>query len=288
LVDLAGLPYATGARFQDEKKCLPGTRQGIQSIIINWVDSHSPRDKHIFVLTGASGSGKSAIAHSIAAHYKELGRLGSSIFANQVPKETLHAATGIPVLLFPTIARDLADLDSQYQHMLWTKIGSDRALRETLGIGDQYKNFILGPLTSGSLAISGPIVIVLDGLDEWEHSAGLKTFLTVLAGQAHHLPANFRFLLIARNDSTILQNFEGNPIATIYSMEDIDEWCTKCDLVQVAKARLHIVASLTAEQLEAMVLELAERANGSFEWIIDTCKAILSSRKDQQNPSGIE
>jgi polynucleotide 5'-kinase involved in rRNA processing len=65
--DLDDIPYAKGARFDPAKGCLPGTCDTIIKEIIRWVNSpNGDNTPHIFLLSGVAGSGKSAIAHTIA------------------------------------------------------------------------------------------------------------------------------------------------------------------------------------------------------------------------------
>ncbi|KAE9395097.1 hypothetical protein BT96DRAFT_997889 [Gymnopus androsaceus JB14] len=272
-VNFGDLPYASGVCFQSRKQCLSSTEKETLDIIINWVDDLDPGHSRIFILQGTSGSGNSAIANSVSTHYDKLGRLGSSIFTYLHQSES-HLLTRLPVLFFPTIARDLADLDSEFRHGLWNTIKSKRALRKTVDLTAQYEKFILDPSTS--LTISGPIVIVIDGLDDCVKSTQLVDFLNILAEQGHLLPPNFRILLTARNDSHILPHFVGNVMAKSYQMEDIDEWLIKCELSEVCQEML--LPCFTQEELDPMILELVERAQGSFRWAIETCKAICGNK----------
>ncbi|KAE9386012.1 hypothetical protein BT96DRAFT_891849 [Gymnopus androsaceus JB14] len=269
-VNFSDLPYASGICFQSRKQCLSSTEKETLDIIINWVNDPDPGHSRIFILQGTSGSGNSAIANSISTHYDKLGRLGSSIFTNLHQSES-HLLTRLPVLFFPTIARDLADLDSEFRHRLWNTIKSKRALRKTVDLTAQYEKFILDPSTS--LAISGPIVIVIDGLDDCTKSTQLVDFLNILAEQGHLLPPNFRILLTARNDSHILTHFVGNVVAKSYK---IDEWLIKCELSEVCQEML--LPCFTQEELNPIILELAERAQGSFQWAVETCKTICGNK----------
>ncbi|KAE9386185.1 hypothetical protein BT96DRAFT_1026345 [Gymnopus androsaceus JB14] len=268
-VDLGDLPYANGARFQGSRGCLPGTREETLNKIISWIDNPTPDGKRLFLLTGATGTGKSAIAHSIAGHYNALGRLGSSIFAD-LPQDPL-TRSGLPTLLFPTIARDLADLDPQYRHVLWNVIESKKALRKALDPVEQCEKFIVAP--SNSLAISGPIVIVMDALDECPSSHALSQFLSVLAQHAHDLPPNFRIIITARAGSYMLQYFRD--VARTYEIDNTG-WSAKYDLSQVAKS--HLRSDLTTEQLkdfdDTVVSEFVEQSQGSFRRMIKACNAI--------------
>jgi pantothenate kinase-related protein Tda10 len=93
-----------------------GTREDVLDKIIAWVnqsdeDTESPR---VMVLCGAPGSGKSAIAHTVAKRFDELKRLGSSFFfIHDHPERRLDN-------LFSTVTRDLADLDPQWRKALST------------------------------------------------------------------------------------------------------------------------------------------------------------------------
>ena len=113
-VDLNDIPYAEGARFQRENGCLPGTRKDIISEISQWINSSNSDDAHrILLLSGVAGSGKSAIANSMAQLFNQLGRLGSSFCFDRAQQ-----AKRRPDNVFSTIARDLADLDPPWKRSL--------------------------------------------------------------------------------------------------------------------------------------------------------------------------
>ena len=116
------MSYVRGVRFDSEKGCLSGTREEVLEAITYWVHSDSSR---VLWLTGGAGTGKSAIAHTIAARFSFLQRLGSSFFF------TRGQAGHDPENLFSTFARNLADLDASFRQTLATAIRRDRALRTT-------------------------------------------------------------------------------------------------------------------------------------------------------------
>ncbi|KAJ3880357.1 hypothetical protein F5051DRAFT_481251, partial [Lentinula edodes] len=212
---LENFPYAAGACFQTEKCCHFSTRQEIMSKIIGWIDNPEHNQGNIFLLTvrawlrqmlmapGAAGTEKSGVAHAISKHYHHLDHLGSSIFTC-VPDETV-AKTMIPFhLIFPTIARDIADLDPNFRHALY-EAASSMAVRTSRSPMDQFTNFIL--TTSQHLTILGPIVVVLDGIDQMPESSTRGNFLSVLTQRAQDLPSNFRILVTSRPDSHIMHHF---------------------------------------------------------------------------------
>ncbi|KAF9049428.1 hypothetical protein BDP27DRAFT_1434122 [Rhodocollybia butyracea] len=252
-IDLGDIPYANGVRFRSSKRCLSGTRDSIVNKIIEWLDNPEPGNRRILMLKGSSGTGKSTIAHSIASHYHDLKRLGSSIFVN-LPDDPKTVAR-LPALIFPTIARDLADLDPHFRNALWNIIESDKALRKALDPTDQYENFILGPSTT--LTMSGPIVICF--------LRGLKK-----------LPTNVRIFLTVQQDSPILGHSDQNTVEMI--QVDNFDWSTKCDLLRFLNYKL--LANLPVDQYKQfsnpMLLELVDLSHGSFQWIDWVSDALCS------------
>ncbi|KAF9072466.1 hypothetical protein BDP27DRAFT_1320509 [Rhodocollybia butyracea] len=274
-VDLSDLPYADGARFHDSKRCLPGTRESVLSKIIGWIDAPggTPDGKRLFLLTGAAGAGKSAIAHSLAGHYNALRRLGSSIFADNPDKPLARSRL---VLLFPTIARDLADLDPQYRHTLWSVIKSDRALRKTDDFTTQFKKFIIEP--SKSLVICGPIVIVIDASEEYSNPQALNQFLSVLVQHVNDLPSNFRIVITALTGSRLLRHFS-ETMAQIYQLPNNIGRSERLDLSQLSKSRLQ--SSLAREQFKqfgySMASKLVQHSHGSFQRMVEACDTICGT-----------
>jgi hypothetical protein len=122
--DLHDMPYANGARFDPDKGCLPRTREMIIEEIIQWVNSPNGDDvARIFFLSGVAGSGKSAIAHTIAKLFDLQKRLGSSYcfdIADQVNRR--------PNNVLSTIALDIADLDHHWKASLSNIVKGNRSL----------------------------------------------------------------------------------------------------------------------------------------------------------------
>ncbi|KAJ7635140.1 hypothetical protein FB45DRAFT_790699 [Roridomyces roridus] len=185
-LDLTTMPYANGARFQSGKQCLPGTCGPIQTRVTEWIENYNaPNGNRILFLHGPRGSGKSTILQTICHQYNDRQRLGSSFFYDR----SCHSIREV----FPTIAYDLASREPQIKFALGNIIKNDRGLRAVRDLGDQWTNFILKP--AQELALSGPILIVIDGLDKCEDSDARWKLLSILAETAHTLPQNFRIIL---------------------------------------------------------------------------------------------
>jgi ATP-dependent Lon protease len=77
MLDLSGMTYAEGAGLDTRKQCLQGTRTEILSQITEWVFSTGDNVQRVLWLSGPAGKGKSAIAHTIAKWFEDVGGLGS-------------------------------------------------------------------------------------------------------------------------------------------------------------------------------------------------------------------
>ncbi|KAG2158585.1 uncharacterized protein EDB93DRAFT_554165 [Suillus bovinus] len=105
-LELSGMTYAEGAGLDTRKECLQGTRTEILSEITDWVNSTGDNVPRVLWLSGPAGKGKSAIAHTIAKWFNDVGGLGSCYsFDRQREADCRHEK------IFSTIARDLADRD---------------------------------------------------------------------------------------------------------------------------------------------------------------------------------
>src|SRR6266702_4036372 len=158
------IPYGTGSRFTPEKGSLPGTRTAFLDFIVDWVDK--PDSERSLILFGQAGTGKSSIAHEIARRFDKLHRLTSSfIFLRE--EQSKHKAYH----LFTTLARDLSDRYPSFKAALGEVIKDNSSLR--VGTRDYptlFRSLILEPLKD--LHIVGPILVVIDALDESGDATG--------------------------------------------------------------------------------------------------------------------
>lgn len=179
-VDLAKLVTAEEAKYNSASEgamasCLPETRTELLATINNWAsDSESER---IFWLCGKAGTGKSTIARSIARKLDEQGYLGASFFFNRGKDKRSHAK-----LLFPTVARQLADLFPDVAR------GVARALiRDSFAshahLVPQFEKLVLEPLAcvESTIMPSTGLVLVIDALDECDSPESIKTILRLLS-----------------------------------------------------------------------------------------------------------
>lgn len=259
------MPYAGGAFLGPEKMCLPGTRAVFLDKICDWINSSAEDTPRLMVISGAAGTGKSAIAHSVAQRFKALKRLGSSFGFDRSQKERT------PEMLLPTIARDLADFDQGFRRALASVIGNDKAVRTTTDLELQFRSFIAGPVAN--LTIVGPIVIVVDALDESGNASRRRSLVSLLAKRVQDLPPNFRILVTSRPEGDIIPCFHDTAAVTLLRMDDIDKASTEKDVELYVRSVLTPLIG-SGDLSEEHCARLAKICQGLFQWAFVACAYI--------------
>jgi len=143
-------------------------------------------------LSDLAGTGKSSIAHSVAKRCYDAGLLASSFFFDRDVSERNG-----PQNLFTSIARDLAPLNRGFAERVNLILENERSLAWA-SPSRQFDQLILAP--SLVHQFSGPVVIVIDALDE-DHDPGL---LNILCNEISKLPGSFRIFLTSRPEDHIV------------------------------------------------------------------------------------
>ncbi|KAJ2917865.1 hypothetical protein MD484_g2598, partial [Candolleomyces efflorescens] len=150
------------ARY-DAPKCDEDTRVEVTSEIMAFIeDSEGPR--RLLCLTGAAGSGKSALQQTIAGICSGKGSLAASYFfsATDISRNTVNG-------VIPTIAYQLGTGTPAVKALIKAAIEND-PLIFTKSLEDQITNLIVEPYerlnTIGSSIGTLPCAILIDGLDE--------------------------------------------------------------------------------------------------------------------------
>ncbi len=174
------IPYRRTSRFTPQKGCLPGTRVAFLDFIIDWVNN--PASERSLILFGLAGTGKSSIAHEIACRFDQMRRLSSSfifIRKEQSKTDAYH--------LFTNLARDLADRYPLFKTALGRVVKDETSLRlATRDYDTLFQRLIREPLKD--LHIVGPILVVIDALDESGNATGedgLHRFLAKTSPHSH-------------------------------------------------------------------------------------------------------
>ncbi|KAF7360002.1 WD40 repeat-like protein [Mycena venus] len=180
--------------------CLPGTRRDILSLIITELSKPFSTDSpNIFWLYGVAGAGKSTIAISIHQCFDALGQLGASLFF------TRGNEASSPNFVIRTIAHSLAESN--------THIGSEicLAMRQhphivDASFEDQFQRLLVEPLDRAKDHIRGPIIIILDALDECGDSESRRHLVSMISNRFSSLPM-LRVFITSRPDLDIAAAF---------------------------------------------------------------------------------
>jgi hypothetical protein len=179
-VDLSKLETAKEATYNSSAEgelphCLPDTRTDLLEQIFDWAANQA--GKRIFWLCGKAGTGKSTISRTVAQKLDDDGLLGASFFFRRGRADRSHAK-----LLFPTIARQLADLFPDFAQLVAAALDQDSLLCDRY-LKTQFDCLLLKPLqnVNQDSFSSTSIVLVIDALDECDNSESIKTMLLLLS-----------------------------------------------------------------------------------------------------------
>jgi len=239
-----------------------GTRVALLEFIINWVNK--PASDRGLVLFGQAGTGKSSIAHEIARRFDKMHRLTSSFIflrREQSVRKAYH--------LFTTLARDLADHYPSFKIALGKVVKDNTALRVgTRDYDTLFESLILEPFKD--LHIVGPILVVIDALDESGDTTGRIGLHAFLAENLKRLPPNFRVVITSRPEHAIVYALASAPSVKIKHMNDTELAAeTHKDILTFLREKL------PSDKLGDYVEALAVKAEGLFQWAAVASQLVL-------------
>ncbi|KIJ52878.1 hypothetical protein M422DRAFT_242820 [Sphaerobolus stellatus SS14] len=272
-VNLNDMPYAEGARYKSGKGCIQGTRVKVLDAITQWAFKND-LDSPICLLLGPAGAGKSAIAHSVARIFDHLGRLGSSFcFVRGDTSRRLQ-------LYLPTLARDLAHRDPHIKKSLGHVI-EDPSLRKTDDLGDQFDHFITQ--TAQGCSLIGPILIVIDALDECGDGKHRKEFFKLLTNPEtmKKLPSNFRIFITSRPDQDVQGLF-----SKMHILQLQDEQYKENTDKDIFSFVCHELLELSLQGItEAHCKQIVNKSEGLFQWASVACQFVQDAADSGQPPT---
>src|SRR6266478_2979969 len=261
------IPYGFGSRFSPNKGCLLGTRMVFLDFIVNWVND--PTSERSLILFGQAGTGKSSIAHEIARLFNKAHRLTSSFIFIRREQSKPEAYR-----FFTTLARNLADRYPSFKIALGEIVKDNTDLRVgTRSYDTLFESLILEPLKD--LPIVGPILVVIDALDESGDTAGRTGLHTFLAKNLIRLPSNFRVVITSRPEHTIMSALMKAPSVKIKYMDD-SELAVETD----KDISTFLRGKLPLDKFGGYVEALAVKAEGLFQWAAVASELILDPPED--------
>lgn len=264
---LSKLRRIEGASWDPYRVCLERTRQSVIETILSWLNhtNGAEYDNRIFLLTGVAGSGKSAIAHTIAQRCEKNRQLASSFFFDRDIGDRNN-----PKHLISTIAADFCSADDQLARRILAAVEDDERVLHA-PISRQFERFILEQCSD--FQAQRPLVIVIDALDEGCN----RDLLRILCDDTCRLPPSIRIFMTSRTSpdtESLLQKSHVRSMALdIYDKENLDDVAVFVphELKQVAEYHgltdwpdPHVIASFEA------------KAGGLFLWVATTCNYINS------------
>ncbi|KZT31350.1 hypothetical protein SISSUDRAFT_1103569, partial [Sistotremastrum suecicum HHB10207 ss-3] len=270
-VNLNDMQYVGDASFLPEKACFPGTRTEIIETITQWViEPDQAEGASLFWMKGFAGSGKSAVAHTLADRFHTGKRLGSSYIFDES-----HAVERRADNVFSKISRDLAAISEGWRSSLGNIIQNSPDLRHTPSVRRQFEELILAP--AKEVVFIGPILIVIDALDECGGTAdSRREFLHILSTRLSELPPNFRILLTSRPQKEFEDAFLRSQYVTLLDIQAASHGSVDKDLRNYYEARLGALAELDQGwPNKEWLSELTERSEGLFQWAFTACEYIL-------------
>ncbi|KIJ49058.1 hypothetical protein M422DRAFT_246866 [Sphaerobolus stellatus SS14] len=251
-VNLNDMPFAEGARYKSGKGCIQGTRVEVLDAITQWAFEEN-LDSHICLLLGPAGAGKSAIAYSVARIFDDLGCLGSSFCF-------IH--------------------DQHIKRALGHVLGAT-SLRKTDDLQDQFNHFIVKTVQECSMI--GPILLVIDALDECGDGKLRKEFLKLLTNPKtmKKLPSNFRIFITSRPDQDVQELFSKMHILQLQDQQYKRN--TDKDIFSFVHQELLVEPALKGFTKDHCY-QVVKKSEGLFQWASVACQFVQEAAENAQSP----
>ncbi|KAG9125758.1 POC1 centriolar protein A, partial [Ceratobasidium sp. 392] len=271
-VTLSKLQRVKGASWDLSRVCMKNTRVELVKRVVAWLNSPTKSGgAEIMLMTAVAGAGKTTVAHTVARECHERKQLGSSFFFD---RET--EGRNSPAALVTTIAADLSRPSQGLGRRITAAIEEDPSL-PSAPLSRQFEELLLRPCSE--CPIAGPVVIVIDALDE----AWSKDMLDILCNGISRLPQTFRIFLTSRMCPEL-----GGLLRKAHVVEEtlnIGEQPNMDDIAVYVPNKLQELANTRdlpndwpGEELRR---KLTAKSDGLFLWVATVCSYLL----DRNDPT---
>ncbi|KAJ3517832.1 hypothetical protein NLJ89_g256 [Agrocybe chaxingu] len=186
----------------DPPRCHPGTRKVLLENLRKWA-LNSNSSHPVLWFFGPAGSGKTAIARSLAKILAEIQVLGASFFFFKAAETRNNER-----LFISTIAYQLAVRIPNMQQHVEDSIKADPTVFQQ-SMETQFRRLVLDPITKLSWRSNpSPKLIVVDGLDECLSREAQCAILTIILAHVSALKGHLKFLIVSRPEFHIESTFE--------------------------------------------------------------------------------
>lgn len=254
----------------DRSPCLPKTRLDVIKSVTEWIVDESNDRKQVLWLNGVAGSGKSTLSTTIAHLIRDLHRLGAFFFFDRdIPER--NAATVIR-----TLAYHLALFDARIGAALARVIERYPNIA-SMPLEFQFRNLLTAQALTTINWSGGPVVLIIDALDECGTEQDRKTLLRALSKGFLDLPPFIRVVVVSRRETDIEDALASHCAVYPFSL-DIDSATTRNDILEFLR---HHLAEIRISQKrlllptdwpgEDKVQILLQHAGGLFIWASTAC-----------------
>jgi hypothetical protein len=250
--------------------CLPGTRGEILKDIIEWATVPSDSG-NVLWLSGVAGSGKSTISTTISESLRGVERLGAFLFFDRNDRARSH-----PDAVIRTIAYWLALSSPHLGSGISAAIRGDPAVVNA-PLRTQFKCLLLEPLKAAQQHIQGPIIVILDALDECGDPDSRLPLISLLSEELPKLPHFLRVFITSRRDSDLTSSF-----GTHFVQRFLDTGPSSSgDVEAFIRHELDHIERLPSPG-EIEIQELVKLSGGLFIWASTAMKYLKSYRPKER------
>ncbi|KAI5117680.1 hypothetical protein M0805_008459 [Coniferiporia weirii] len=267
---LQQLCAAKRAYYDIGKRCLGGTGVSVLEQIRVWGTSEA--GPGLFWLHGMAGSGKSAIANSVAHMFEEQECLLGCFFYK---KDDLECR--LPMNVIPTLALHFAKWHESYRSMVVSIIQSRDGPKLMQSLQWQFELLMRNPLTSISVGREDlpprPQVIVIDALDECGDSADLRSELAGFLVEVASVVPWLKVVITSRPLPEFQHAFHQTALSSkIFNLNtEVTPEQIEGDIVQYTR---YCAERFRVNLEETHVMGLAAKASGLFIWTSTVFKFI--------------
>ena len=247
--------------------CLENTRRNIINDVMKWIADDANDAKKVLWVYGLAGTGKSTLSTTIAQIMSNLHRLGAFFFFNRdIPQR--NSGT-----LIRTLAYQLAIFDTRFGAAI-SRLVTDNGNVAIMPLEFQFETLLFNILKSVEWS-GGPIVLIIDALDECGREADRRDLLQALSKGFSDLPSFIRIIVVSRQESDIQHALGSHSQVRPYLL-DIDSATNNDDISEYIRRRLEAIRKNNGRlgdhwPGEDRISSLANRADGLFIWASTAC-----------------
>ena len=267
------------AGYDQDRRCMEGTRQSILNRITAWVDDPQERNdgpwSNIYWIYGSPGIGKSSLAHSICASLHDRKQLAGAFFCRRDdPNFSKHRN------ILPTLITKLAGIFPPFRNIVADCLRDDPNLNPESMKGA----LLLECIRSLPRQPAHPLVFTIDALDECGDHQSRPALLKVLTDAAAHTPW-LKVIITSRPEADIQRFFRALSRPSYSSHDLARDGEAGVDLRAFARSQFDLVATRwhldTPWPEESDFNTVISRANGLFIFI----KTLVLALEDCEDPT---